>query len=112
MSIRLEKHWKPLTLDEVDLLGRELGVYQIADEDGVVQKIGYAGGKSLFGLKSALEKEFHIREGRPHQFRCEVTMQYMSRYEELLMIHQADHHSLPPENEEDRPARLGALNPA
>ncbi len=36
-------------------------------------------------------------------------MQYLTRHRELLMLHQADHGRIPPEN--DPPPRLGRLHP-
>ena len=72
-------------------------------------RIGYAGGKSLFGLRGEIERVVETRQGRPALFRCEVNMQYMSRYQELLMVHLADHGRLPRENDE-RPDRMGRLS--
>ena len=57
MSIRLEKRWRPLEESEVAALPAQLGVYQIAEPDGEVIRIGYAGGKSLFGLRGEIERE-------------------------------------------------------
>ena len=107
-SVRLEKPWRPLDEREVATLPAQLGVYQIAEPDGEVVRIGYAGGKSLFGLRGEIEREAKVRAGKPGLFRCEVNMQYMSRYQELLMVHVADFGSLPRENTE-RADRLGRL---
>ena len=108
MSIRLEKPWRPLEEREVTKLPAQLGVYQIAEADGEVIRIGYAGGKSLFGLRGEIERALETHQGGPALFRCEVNMQYMSRYQELLMVHLADHGQLPRENDE-RPDRMGRL---
>ena len=110
MSIRLEKPWIPLTPETVAELSGQLGVYQIADADGATLFIGYAGGRSRFGLRSEIGAQCEQRRGQGAQFRYEVHMQYTSRYQELLMIHQADHGRLPPENE--APRRLGRLHPS
>jgi hypothetical protein len=109
MSIRLEKPWRPLDGREVATLPAQLGVYQIAEPDGEVIRIGYAGGKSLFGLRGEIQRAVLTRQGRPALFRCEVNMQYMSRYQELLMVHLAEHGRLPRENDE-RPDRIGRLS--
>jgi hypothetical protein len=93
---------------EVARLPAQLGVYQIAEPDGEIVRIGYAGGKSLFGLRGEIAAQASARGGRPGLFRCEVTMQYMSRYQELLMVHLAEHGRLPRENKE-RPDRVGRL---
>lgn len=112
MSIRLEKPWLPLVPDTVRALPGQLGVYQIADAEGRILYIGYAGGRSRFGLRGELEAQCvrRTRDGdRGARFRVEVHMAYLTRYQELLMIHRADHGALPPEN--DLPRRLGRLHP-
>jgi hypothetical protein len=106
--VRLEKPWRPLDRDHVARLTGQLGVYQIAEPGGEIVRIGYAGGKSVFGLRGELERELARRAGAPALFRCEVNMQYMSRYQELLMVHLADHGRPPRENVE-RADRLGRL---
>jgi hypothetical protein len=109
MTIRLEKPWRPLEEREVATLPAQLGVYQIAEPDGEVIRIGYAGGKSLFGLRGEIQRAAVTRQGKPGLFRCEVNMQYMSRYQELLMVHLAENGRLPRENDE-RPDRIGRLS--
>jgi len=111
MGIRLDKPW--LALDDATARGLpgQLGVYQLAEADGSIFYIGYAGGRSLFGLRSELQRWIARRGGRPTQFRYEVNMQYISRHAELLMLHQADHGSLPAENTDVDPRRLGRLSP-
>ena len=64
-----------------------------------------------FGLRSELQREARER-GTGCQFRVEVNMQYRSRWLELLMVHQADHGSLPSDNAKDPPPNLGRLSPA
>ena len=56
MAIRMEKPWIELTPEAVKALPGQLGVYQLADADGRVVYIGFAGGRSLFGLRSELER--------------------------------------------------------
>jgi hypothetical protein len=100
MSVRLAKPWRPLDAASLASVPATVGVYEIADERGVVADIGFAGGRSLFGLRGELSRWL---AGDGHwQFRCEVTSQYLSRYTELLMVHVADHGSLP-----ERVARRG-----
>lgn len=91
-----------------DLRG-ELGVYHLGDEAGRVLRIGYAGGRSLFGLRGELAAV--LAAGEAARFRVEVTAQYLSRYEELLMVHKADFGDLPPGNAADGRRRLGRLSP-
>ena len=110
MQLRLNKPWEELTPDAVSHATAALGVFQIADPEGRVVYIGYAGGKAPFGLRGRLGEELK-RRGAGHRFRLEVNMQYLTRWQELLMLHQADHGALPPGNAEDRPRRLGRLGP-
>ena len=109
MGVRLEKPWRELTAANVAALGAELGVYQLADAEGRVLRIGYAGGRTLFGLRSELAAA--LAAGEAAKFRTEVTAGYMSRYDELLMVHKADHGGLPPGNAADARRRLGRLSP-
>ena len=109
MAIRLTKRWRALDAREVARLPGQLGVYEIAAPAGDVICIGVAGGRSRFGLRGELEAEL-ARRGPGFRFRVEVNTQYHTRYRELLMLHRADHGTLPPENE--APPGLGRLHPA
>ena len=109
MGVRLEKPWRELTAANVAALAGELGVYQLGDAEGRVIRIGYAGGRTLFGLRSELQAALDASEAP--RFRTEVTAQYLSRYEELLMVHKADHGALPPGNAAEANRRLGRLSP-
>jgi hypothetical protein len=111
MAIRLEKPWIELTPQAVKALPGQLGVYQLADAGGRVVYIGFAGGRSLFGLRSELERALQERPAGATRFRTEVNQQYMSRHLELLMLHVADHGSLPIVNAASPPPRLGRLSP-
>ena len=111
IRLRLDKPWRPLTADVAARLPGQLGVYQIADAKGQVLYIGHAGARSPFGLRSELQREASHRASG-HQFRVEVNQQYRSRWFELLMVHQADHGALPPDNAKNPPANLGRLSPS
>ena len=108
MAIRLTKPWRSLDAGEVARVPGQLGVYEIAARDGRVMVIGVAGGRSRFGLRGELGAEL-ARRGPGFRFRVEVNSQYHTRFRELLMVHQADHGALPPEN--DPPPGLGRLRP-
>lgn len=110
-KVRLDKPWRPLTAEEATRLPGQLGVYQIADAAGTILYIGHAGGRSPFGLRSELQREASER-GAGQQFRVEVNQQYRSRWFELLMVHKADHGSLPADNAKNPPPNLGRLSPA
>jgi hypothetical protein len=105
----MNKAWTPLTPADVARLGAHMGVFEIRDSSNQVVSIGYAGGKSLFGLRGELKREL-ARLGSGHSFRCEVNTQYLTRYKELLMVHKADCGELPRDNRDSAP-RLGRLWP-
>jgi hypothetical protein len=109
-GVRLDKPWRPLNAETVADLRGELGVYQLGDADGRVLRIGYAGGRSLFGLRGELGAA--LSAGEATRFRVEVTAQYLSRYEELLMVHKADFGDLPPGNDAEARRRVGRLSPS
>ncbi|QQS14232.1 MAG: hypothetical protein IPK81_08710 [Rhodospirillales bacterium] len=110
MELRPSKPWTDMTEEAVRRLPGQLGVYQIADASGAVVKIGFAGGRSAFGVRSALLDELAAL-GSGHRFRVEINMQYTTRFNELLMLHKADHGALPALNAVDPPPRLGTLSP-
>jgi len=105
MKLHLDKPWLPLTAERVSALPGQMGVFQLADADGRVVYIGFAGGKSLFGLRSELQK----RLGSAARFRYEVNNQYQTRWRELLMLHQAANGELPPLNRDESAPKLGRL---
>ena len=111
MRLRLDKPWKPLTAESAARLPGQLGVYQVADASGAILFIGHAGARSPFGLRSELQREFAER-GEGCQFRVEVNQQYRTRWLEMLMVHQADHGSLPADNAKTPPPNLGRLSPS
>ena len=111
MSLAIDKPWQPLTADAVAALPGALGVYEVADAADRTLYIGFAGGRSLFGLRSELQQQLE-RRGADHSFRFEVNAQYWSRHHELLMLHQARTGDLPAGNHDDRPRDLGRLSPA
>ncbi len=104
-GIRMTKPWVALSPDSIDALPAQLGVYQIANAANEVTKIGYAGGREAFGIRTALQRE--LDEGGV-SFRAELTHGYMTRFEELLMIHMHDHNALPPGNQ-DHAQKVGRL---
>jgi hypothetical protein len=111
MALRLTKPFQPLTEENAAALPGQLGVYELADASGKTVAFGFAGARSLFGLRSELTAAAKTRPHGATQFRVEVNQQYHTRFRELLMVHQADHGSLPPLNAEDPPINLGRLSP-
>ena len=109
-GVRLSKSWLDLDDGALAALPGQLGVYEIADARGGTLELGFAGGRSRFGLRSAIA-EAAAKHAAAAKFRYEVTMQYWSRFEELLAVYLADHGELPPGNAdrgEQRVGRLGA----
>ena len=111
MAVRLTKNWIPAD-EVVAKLAGNLGVFQFSNAEKEVVFIGFAGGKSQFGLKgevaTALETHAHI-----NAVRFEVTTAYHTRYRELLMAHVADHGTLPLINKQaNEQISLGRLSPS
>jgi hypothetical protein len=107
-GVRMLREWTPLDAAHVAAVGMQVGVYELAGDNGEVTLIGYAGGRSRRGLRGELEG--HLAAGRASRFRLESTTAYLSRYHELLAVHVADHGRLPRHNTDD-PAGLGRLSP-
>lgn len=111
-GLQLTKPWIALEADAIAALPAQLGVYEIGRGDGrgevAVVRIGYAGGREPFGMRSALTAE--LEAGTGDRFRCELTHGYLTRWEELLMLHQAEHGMLPAGNG-DRLTPVGRLRP-
>ncbi|MGH2588209.1 MAG: DUF7508 domain-containing protein [Dehalococcoidia bacterium] len=115
----LTKPWRsPGPTMARDLPGN-LGVYELGDAAGEVLFIGYAGGRSLFGLRGAIGGHFADDEPNPvireraTAYRYEVNQMYLTRWKELLMRYQAAHGRLPEGNHAPGAElpRLGQLSP-
>jgi hypothetical protein len=109
-GLNLRGAWSPLDGTHVAEVGGYMGVYQLRVPDGQVVFIGYAGGRSVLGLRGELADALAAWPHRDLAFRCEITTSYLSRYQELLMAHVAGHGSLPVDNPESA-AELGRLSP-
>ena len=111
MAVRMTKAWTPLTAEHVKKLSGQLGVFQLADDTDRIVFIGFAGGRSLFGLRGEVEKALADPPARASRFRVEVNQQYTTRYQELLMAHVHDHGAVPAGNVGKALPRLGRLSP-
>jgi hypothetical protein len=109
MGIRLTKPFRAFTVDEISQVSATLGVFELADGRDRVLYIGYAGGRSLFGLRGTL-MDF-IEKTSASRFRVEINSAYLTRYQELLMAHIADFDVIPVENDEKERLNLGRLSP-
>lgn len=107
MAIRMTKPWT-LIADALPRLHGQTGVYQLADEQHNILYIGFAGGRSLFGLKGEVEEQTRDQV-KAKYVRVEVTTAYVTRYRELMMVHIADHGEPPANNP---PMKQGRLSPA
>ena len=88
-------------------------MFQFANQAGEVIYIGFAGGKSIYGLKGEVTV-LAERISEATQVRSEVNTAYQSRFRELLMVHVADCGELPKYNIKlgHQPAKLGRMSPA
>ncbi len=109
MQLRLTKPWLDLSQEAIRDLPGQLGVFQLANAAGEVVYVVYAGGRELFGLRSALARHRELGTGSATSFRYEVNMQYQSRHRELLMLHLADHGTLPAGNTDAHAIPLGRI---
>jgi len=110
MPVRMTKAWTATTPESIRKLTGQLGVFQLADGKGETIYIGFAGGRSLFGLRSEVGNAV-AEIGGATQFRVEVNQQYTTRYQELLMVHVHDHGDVPTGNRGKPLPRLGRLSP-
>jgi len=108
MAVRLTKPWMPIA-DALQRLRGHLGVFELADAEGRVIFIGFAGGGSQFGLRAEVAAAAHEVTDAV-SVRYEVTSSYHSRYRELLMAHVADFGTLPEAVTDN--LTLGRLSPA
>ena len=108
MQIRCTKPWITIDTAALEALPGQLGIFEFADATGRVIYIGRADARSLFGLRSEVTQQAQAIPDAT-AFRFEVTTAYHTRHLELLMVHQADHSTLPRYNE-PMPS-LGRLSP-
>ncbi|MFN8558851.1 MAG: hypothetical protein U0531_16450 [Dehalococcoidia bacterium] len=100
----LHKDWIAFGPEHERMLPGNLGVYEIGDAEGKVLYIGYAGGRSLFGLRGVIPPHFASAQEnavlRDHArvYRYEVNQMYLTRWIELLTRHRDLHGSLPAGN--------------
>lgn len=89
MSTSSIRHpWAPLTATAVRQCPVSVGVYELADETGRPIEFGYAGGRTLFGLRGELRGVLSSASA-PLLFRYEVNAQYLDRYHDLQRAYAA-----------------------
>ena len=106
MSLGINRDWLPLTA--LDELGGQLGVFELADASERLCFVGIADARQRFGLRGAVQAACD-QHHEARMFRVEVTSAYTTRYQELLMWHEA-RSGLPAG--QPRPVCLGRLSPA
>lgn len=109
VGLGIRSPWCALDQAAVQALHANPGVYELADAAGETLLIGYAGGKSLFGLRGEVAK--YLGHPRAAKFRVEQNMQYISRWKELLMFFRSKSGALPALNSADDAFGLGYLGP-
>lgn len=87
MSRAIGNAWQPII--EVAKLPGHMGVFELGDAQGAVLYVGFAGGRSRFGLRSSIADALQACAGI-EQFRYEVNTAYLTRYQELVMVHRAE----------------------
>lgn len=111
MSVRMTKAWQPLSPEAASRLSGQLGVYQIGSETGEVLYIGFAGGRSLHGLRGEIRRWAENPPSGGTQFRVEVNTAYRTRHHELVGAFVHDNGRLPVANTDIDPARVSKLSP-
>jgi hypothetical protein len=110
MTLRLDKPWIGLADLPADRLPAQLGVFELGNAAGEVIFIGYAGGNRAFGLRTAILEELDRLGDAATCVRYELTQGYLSRWEELMMIHRFDHGD-PPSSSHPETIPRGRLTP-
>ena len=99
----LTKPWQEATPENLQRTPAALGVYEIGGADGTLLYIGFAGGRSRYGLRGEITSR--IEQGQANaagsdgaRFRYEVNQMYLTRYVELLERELKASGGLPPKN--------------
>lgn len=101
----LKKPWQDATPRNLARTPGALGVYEIGDPGGSLLYIGFAGGRSRFGLRGEISSR--VEPDAPEapsaasgaaKFRYEVNQMYLTRYVELLERELEASGALPPRN--------------
>ncbi len=97
----LNKAWQEYDPATSVGLPATLGVYELGDAGGNILYIGFAGGKSLFGLRGEILARANKAAATAmpvSKFRYEINMMYLTRFVELLEKHQDATGTLPSAN--------------
>ncbi len=97
----LKKPWQDYDPATAPRVPATLGVYELGDASGNILYIGFAGGKSQFGLRGEIQARLNkdsVAGAPASKFRYEVNMMYLTRFVELLEKQQDAAGALPPGN--------------
>lgn len=94
----ISKPWLEASEENLRRAPGALGVYEIGDAEGRTLLIGFAGGRSRYGLRGEIERRLSEFPAC-HSYRYEVNMMYLTRYVELLERHLQNEPELPPGNQ-------------
>jgi hypothetical protein len=100
----IDKSWQPFSNTDLKSIPGTVGVYELADANGQTVFIGRAGAIEPFGLRGAIARHFSSEETNPviqkdaRAFRYQVTSQYMTRHQELLILHREEFGDVPAGN--------------
>ncbi len=108
----------PIWGPEAHRLSGSNGIYELADENGHILYVGYAGSRARYGLRGKLMGHFSEDEpkseihGKAVYFHYEVTSSYLSRWTEVIGRYN-ELGSLPPANVAARelPRRMPFFGP-
>ena len=96
--------WAPFRREDVPVISGSLGIYEIADAAGSLLYAGYAGGRTLHGLRGCIaacfsgELPFAAALATAASYRYEVNSSYLGRWLEILGRYREEHGALPPGN--------------
>ena len=110
IRLRLDKPWQPLTAEK----RRACRASSASTRSPMPRAPSSISARPARARRSACAASCSAsssERGAGHQFRVEVNQQYRTRWFELLMVHQADHGSLPPDNAKNPPPNSGGSAP-
>lgn len=97
----LNKPWTEASAATLGHLPGALGVFEVRNSAGEISFIGFAGGRTRYGLRSAITDsidQLRAAGDRPDGFRYEVNQMYLTRYVEVLEKYIESAGDIPPGN--------------
>lgn len=97
----LNKAWTEASAAALGHLPGALGVFELRSSDGEISFIGFAGGRTRYGLRSAISDSIDLLRAAgdgPDGFRYEVNQMYLTRYVEVLEKYIQATGDIPPGN--------------